>query len=55
MTVENKGYFKNVELIGYHDLNDKPAFQMAMQEVGGRYYIYTGSYKATGWSILGNL
>lgn len=49
---ENKGYAKNVELLGYHDLKGKPAFQMAMQQVGERYYIYTGSYKATGWSIL---
>ena len=49
---ENNGYAKNVEVLGYHDLGDKPAFQMAMQEVEGRYYLYTASYKANGWSIL---
>jgi len=27
-----RSYSKNMELIGYHDLNDKPGFQMAMQE-----------------------
>jgi hypothetical protein len=51
MKLENC-YAKNVEVIGYHDLKQKPAFQMAMQEVGGRFYLYTGSYKASGWSIL---
>lgn len=48
----NKGYAKNIEQIGYHDLNDKPPFQMAIQEAKGRYYLYTASYKANGWSIL---
>ena len=48
----NEGYAKNTELIAYHDLEGKPAFQMAMQEVEERYYIYTASYKASGWTIL---
>lgn len=46
------GYAKNIELIGYHDLAEKPAFQLAMQEVGGRYYLYCASYRAAGWTIL---
>ncbi len=50
--LSGKSYAKNVEVIGFHDLNEKPAFQMALQEVGGRYYMYTGSYRADGWSIL---
>ena len=37
---ENKGYSKNIELIGYHDLDGKPGFQMAMQQVKGRWYLY---------------
>ena len=47
-----QAYAKNVEVIGYHDLKEKPAFQMAIQEVKGRFYLYTGSYHASGWSIL---
>ena len=31
-----KGFAKNIEVIGYHDLKEKPAFQMAMQEVNGK-------------------
>jgi hypothetical protein len=31
-------YTKNVEVVAYHDLKGKPGFQMAMQEVKGRYY-----------------
>ncbi len=49
---QNKGYLKNIELIGFHNLENRPAFQMAMQEVGGRYYLYTASYRNAGWSIL---
>jgi hypothetical protein len=49
---ENKGYSKNVELIGYHDLKGKPGFQMAMQEVKGRYYLYFAHFKGEGWTIV---
>ena len=48
----NSGFAKNIELIGYHDLNGKPGFQMAMQEVGGKYYLYVAHFKSSGWSIL---
>ena len=47
-----KAYAKNIEVIGYHDLGGKPGFQMAMQEVNGRFYLYTGHFKASGWTIL---
>ena len=43
---------KNIEQIGYHDLNGKPGFQMAMQEVDGRYYIYSATFAHPGWHIL---
>ena len=33
-------FSKNIEQIGYHDLEGRPGFQMAMQEVDGRYYLY---------------
>ncbi|MBN1630906.1 MAG: hypothetical protein JW990_14175 [Thermoleophilia bacterium] len=48
----SEGYAKNLEFVGYHDLVGKPAFQMAMQEVGGRYYLYCASYRAAGWAVL---
>ena len=47
------GYFaRNVEVLGHHDLNGKPAFKLAMQEVNGRWYLYLGHLWHRGWSIL---
>lgn len=40
------------ELIGYHDLNKRPGFKMAMQEVDGRFFIYVASLWEPGLSIL---
>ena len=49
---ENKSYIKNMELIGYHDLKDRPGFQMAAQVVDGRYYLYVSHFRHSGWTIL---
>ncbi len=47
------GYFAhNVEPIGYHDLNGKPAFKLALQEVNNRWYLYLAHLWHRGWSIL---
>ena len=43
---------KNIEFIGFDDLNGKPGFQMAMQKVGDKYYLYTASFRHNGWNIL---
>jgi hypothetical protein len=43
---------KNLEMVGYDELNGKPGFQMAMQKAGGRYYLYTASFRHNGWNIL---
>lgn len=43
---------KNIEFVGFDDLNGKPGFQMAMQKSGDRYYIYTGSFRHNGWNIV---
>lgn len=49
----NKGYIKNMEVIGFHDLNNKMAFQMALHKTeDGRYYMYCGSFYGAGWTIL---
>lgn len=47
------GYFaKNIEPLGYHDLADKPAFKLAMQEKNGRWYLYVAHLWHRGWSVL---
>jgi len=42
----------NIEPIGYHDLKEKPAFKLAMQELNGRWYLYLAHLWHRGWSIL---
>ncbi len=41
-----------MELLGYHDLKDRPGFQMAMQVVDGRYYLYVSHFRHSGWTIM---
>jgi hypothetical protein len=41
-----------VELVGYHDLEGRPGFKLAMQEAGGRWFLYLGHLWANGWTIL---
>jgi hypothetical protein len=46
-------YFaNNTEVISYHDLNSRPAFKLAMQEVNGRWYLYLAHLWHRGWSIF---
>ena len=48
-----QGYFaRNIEPLGYHDLNGKPAFKLAMQEVNRRWYLYVAHLWHRGWSVL---
>lgn len=48
-----QGYFaRNIEPVGYHDLNGKPAFKLAMQEVNSRWYLYVAHLWHRGWSVL---
>ena len=48
-----QNYFAhNIEAIGYHDLNDRPAFKLAMQEVNSRWYLYVAHLWHRGWSVL---
>jgi hypothetical protein len=42
----------NIEPIGYHDLNARPAFKLAMQEVNSLWYLYVAHLWHRGWSIL---
>ena len=36
---ENQGYIKNLEVVGYHDLNKVMAFQMALHKTDDGMYI----------------
>jgi len=47
-----KGAAKDFDLVGYHDLEERPAFKMAMQVVRGRWYLYLGHFWTSGWSIV---
>ena len=47
-----QAFAKNVDLLAYHDLEDKPWFQMAMQVVDGRYYLYGAHFRHPGWAIV---
>ncbi|MFC1958007.1 LVIVD repeat-containing protein [Chloroflexota bacterium] len=49
---ENREYSKNVEFLAYHDLNENPGFQMAMQKAKDRYYLYITCRGAPGWHIM---
>jgi len=42
----------NIDLVAYHDLGGRPAFKLAMQEAGERWYLYMGHLWHRGWSIL---
>jgi hypothetical protein len=41
-----------VEAVGYSDLDGRPAFKLALQETGGRFYLYLGHLWHRGWSIV---
>jgi len=47
-----KGAARNIEWVGYHDLEGKPAIKIALQVVNKRWYLYLASFWASGWSIL---
>ena len=43
---------KNMEMIAYHDLDERPGFKMAIQEAGGRWYMYIGHFWHRGWTLM---
>jgi hypothetical protein len=50
--VAKAAFAKNIDQVAYHDLEGKPWFQMAMQEVDGRFYLYGAHFKHSGWAIV---
>jgi hypothetical protein len=43
---------RNVEFVGFHDLDGKPGFKIAIQCVKDRWYLYVANLWHQGWSIL---
>lgn len=52
MTPSGQSWSHRVEVMGYSDLDGRPGFKLAMQEVGGRFYLYLGHLWHRGWSIV---
>jgi hypothetical protein len=50
--MKKEAFAKNIEVLGYNDLDGRPGFQMAMQVVDGRYYLYLAHFKHCVWTIL---
>jgi len=45
-------FARNIEQVGYHPLDDKPGFKLAMQEVGGRFFLYVAHLWEARISVL---
>ncbi|MGW4801044.1 LVIVD repeat-containing protein, partial [Nonomuraea sp. NPDC004297] len=45
-------YARNVEVVGYTDMDHRPAFKMAIRQRAGRWYLYTGHFWDSGWSVV---
>jgi hypothetical protein len=43
---------RNMEYVGYHDLDGRPAIKFGMQVVDDRWYLYMGHLWHSGWSVL---
>ncbi|NEK58250.1 hypothetical protein GCU56_10245 [Geodermatophilus sabuli] len=41
-----------LEFVSYHDLEERPAFKLALHPVDGRWLLYTGHIWHNGWSVL---
>lgn len=41
-----------MSLVGYHRLDGRPAFKIAVREVDGRYLLYLGHFWHSGWTVL---
>ena len=47
-----QSYAWNIEPVGYTDLDGKPAFKLAIHQVGERWYLYTATFWHPGWHIV---
>src|SRR5215472_14166187 len=42
----------NVDLLAYHDLDGRSGLKLALQEAGGRFFLYVAGFWHSGWSLL---
>lgn len=47
-----RAWTRNFESIAYLDLEDRPAFKMAIHRTADRWYLYTAHFWHSGWSIV---
>jgi hypothetical protein len=47
-----RSFAHDFDFVGYHDLDGRPAFKLALQVVAGRWYLYTSHFWHAGWSVL---
>lgn len=45
-------WHESVGLVAYHDLDGRPGFKLALQEVADRFFLYAAGFWHSGWSIL---
>jgi len=43
---------KKIRVVGYTELDDRPAFKMSILEVNGSWFMYVGHLWHSGWSII---
>ncbi len=43
---------KGVVPVGYTDMNGRPAFKLSIKEHKGRWYLFTGHFWHSGWSVV---
>ncbi len=45
-------YGQNVEVLGYTIMGGRPGFKIAMTRAGDKWYLITGHYNVSGWSVI---
>ena len=52
LTAPDIAEISGFELVGYHDLDGRPGFKLALHEADGRWFLYTGHLWYRGWSVV---
>jgi hypothetical protein len=42
----------NVESLAYHDLDGRAGFNLAVQEVAGRFFLYVARFWHSSWTVV---
>ena len=43
---------KGIVPVGYTDMNGRPAFKLSIKEHKGRWYLFSGQFWHSGWSVV---